>query len=79
MNHVPRVLLSGLEIYFEDDSKIRKVTEGCGCAKVRRETMAAGISMVCEALAVMCFKVTCLPMTALGCADLGREMKKRPF
>ena len=56
---------------------IRKLGKRPRDVAVKRETMAEGISLVCEALAIMYFKVSCLPMTELACADLGREMEKR--
>jgi len=54
---------------------IRKLGKRPRDVGVRRETMAAGISLVCEALAIMYFKVSCLPMTDLAYADLRRHMK----
>jgi len=54
---------------------IRKLGKRPRDLAVRREPMAAGISLVCEALAIMYFKVSCLPMTDLAYADLRLHMK----
>jgi hypothetical protein len=44
---------------------------------VRRTNLAVGISSVCEALGIMFFKVSSLPMTEMAFADLRRQMKNR--
>jgi hypothetical protein len=55
---------------------IRKLGKRPREVAVRRDTMAAGILLVCNALGVMFFKVSCLPLTDMAYADLRRQMER---